>query len=63
MPQVTQVDDMAGDAEEGEKNGEAVDEFKEELQADDGVDEAGEELARKDGVFFHQLGEVVEATG
>jgi len=30
------------------------------VQGDDGVDAAGEEAARGDGVFFDELGEVVE---
>lgn len=30
------------------------------MQGDDGVDAAGEETARGDGVFFDELGEVVE---
>ncbi len=30
------------------------------MQGDDGVDAAGEEAARGDGVFFDELGEVVE---
>ncbi len=52
---------MAGYAEEGEEDGEAVDEGEENLNGDDGVDEAGEEFAREDGVLFDQFGEVVEA--
>lgn len=43
---------MAGYAEEGEKEGEAVDEGEEDLGGDDGVDEAGEGFAREDGVLF-----------
>jgi len=61
VAQVLQVDDMAGDAEEGEPNGEAVDEEEEELQDDDAVDEAGEEFLREDGVLLHELGEIVES--
>jgi len=60
VAQVLQVDDMAGDAEEGEPDGEAVDDEEEELQDDDAVDEAREELFGEDGVLFYELGEVVE---
>lgn len=52
---------MAGDAEEGERDGEAVDEEEEDLQGDDAVDEAREELFGEDGVLFYELGEVVES--
>ena len=52
MPQIAQIHDMAGDAQEREKNGEAIDECEEELQTDDDVDEAREEFARQHGVFF-----------
>jgi len=51
---------VAGDTEGAEADGEAVDEEEEEVQGDDGVDAAGEEAARGDGVFFDELGEVVE---
>lgn len=51
---------MAGDAEGAEGEGEAVHEEEEEVQRDDGVDAAGEEASRGDGVFFDELGEVVE---
>lgn len=43
---------MGGDAEEGEKRREAVDEEEEGVESEDGVDEAGEEFFGEDGVFF-----------
>ena len=52
---------MAAYAEEGEPDGEAIDDEEEELEHDDAVDEAGEEFFREDGVLFNELGEVVEA--
>lgn len=51
---------MAGDAEGAEGEGEAVHEEEEDVQRDDGVDAAGEEAPRWDGVFFDELGKVVE---
>lgn len=61
MAQVAHVDAMAGYADEGEEEGEAVDQGQEGLDGDDGVDEAGEESAGEDGVLFYQFGEVVES--
>lgn len=61
--QVLHVDDVAGYAEGGEPEGEAVDGGEEGLQGDDGVYHAGEGLFGGDGVFFDDFGEVVEAAG
>lgn len=61
VAQVAHVDGMAGDAEGGEEEGEAIDCGEEDLGGDDAVDEAGEEFAREDGVLFDELGEVVES--
>jgi len=52
---------MAAYAEEGKPNGEAVDDYQQELQGDDAVDEAGEQFLGEDGVLFDELGEVVES--
>ena len=43
---------MAGDAEEGEAEGETVDGEEEEVQEDDEVDEPGEEFFGYHGVLF-----------
>lgn len=43
---------MAGYAEEGEPEGEAVDEDEQGLEADDAVDEARKEPLGEDGVLF-----------
>lgn len=59
-PQIAEIDTVTGDAEGAEGEGEAVDEEEEEVQADDGVDAAREQAPRGDGVFFDELGEVVE---
>ena len=59
MSKVTHVDAMADDAEEGERDGEAIDEGKENLDGDDGIDEAGKDFSCEDGVFFNEFGEVV----
>ena len=61
MAQVAHVDGVARDADEGEEQGEAVDQRQERLDGDGGVDEAREEFARDDGVLFDQFGEVVES--
>ena len=61
MAEVAHVDTMAGDAEEGEEDGEMVHEDKEELDGDNGVDETGQEFTSQDRMFFNQFGEVVEA--
>ena len=58
--QVLQVDGMAGDAERGQAEGEAVHGHEEPLQRDDAVDEPREQLLRRDGVLFHEFGEVVQ---
>ena len=50
---------MAGYADEGEENGEAIDQSQERLDGDDGVDEAREEFAGEHGVLFYQFGEVI----
>ena len=62
-PQVLVVEDVGGDAEGGEGEGEFVDCCEEELDRDHGVDHAAEGFAREDGVLFDELGEVVEAGG
>lgn len=59
MAQVAHVDAMAGYADEGEENGEAIDQSQERLDGDDGVDEAREEFAGEHGVLFYQFGEVI----
>jgi len=51
---------MARNPQSGQTEREAVHEEEEEVQRDDGVDEAGEQAARGDGVFFDELGEVVQ---
>lgn len=60
MAQVAHVDAMAGYADEGEDEREAVDQGQEGLDGDDGVDEAREEFAGEDGVLFYQFGEVIQ---
>ena len=62
-PQVLVVEDVRGDAEGGEGEGQFVDDGEEELDRDHGVDHAAEGFAREDGVLFDELGEVVEAGG
>ena len=52
---------MARDAEGGERVREGVDEGEEELQPDYAVDEAREDALGYHGVFFDELGEVVQA--
>ena len=54
---------MTGDTDEGEADGETVDESEEDLNGDDGVDEAGEQFAGQNGVLFDQFGKIVESTG
>ena len=53
---------MTGDAEQGEAEGETVDQGQEGLERYDDVDEAGEEFACQHGVLFYQFGEVVQST-
>jgi hypothetical protein len=53
MPQVPQVDGMAGYAEAGEEDWEAIDKREEELDEDCGIDEASEDFARENGVLFY----------
>ena len=62
-PQVLVVEDVRGDAEGGEGEGQFVDYGEEELGRDYGVYHAAEGFAREDGVLFDELGEVVEARG
>lgn len=52
VSQVAHVDGMAGDAQRGQEQGEAIDGREEEEEGDDGVDEAGEEFAREHGVLL-----------
>ncbi len=54
---------MAAHGQRCESPWEAIDDAEEELEGDDGVDHAGEDFFGKDGVFFDDLGEVVEAGG
>jgi hypothetical protein len=54
---------MAAHTQRGEGPGELVDEGEKELDGDDGVDHAGEDFLGDDGVFFNDLGEVVESAG
>ena len=61
VAQVLEVDGMARDAEQRERNWKAVDHDEEPLEHDDAVDEARQELLRDDRVLLHQLGEVVQA--
>ena len=61
VAQVLQVDDMAAYAKQGQPHREAVDDQEQELQDDNAVDEAGEKLLGEDGMFFNELGEVVES--
>ncbi len=52
VAQVAHVDGMAGDAQRGEEEGEAIDGREEEEEGDDGVDEPRQEFPREDGVLF-----------
>ena len=52
---------MGDDAEQGEEEGEAVDDAEEQLQAHYRVDQPGEEALRDDGVLLDELREVVES--
>lgn len=63
MPQITCIDGMRCDAQDGQEQGEAIYEPEERLDPDDGVDEIAEEASGEDGVFLDELGEVVEAGG
>ena len=54
---------MAGDTDEGEADGETVNESEQDLDGDDGIDEAGEKFAGQNGVLFDQFGKIVESTG
>ena len=63
MSEVTGVYGVACDAEDGEVEGEAVDEPEEGLDDADAVYESPEEFGGEDGVFFDELGEIVEAGG
>ena len=54
---------MTGDTDQGEADGETVDESEENLDGDDGVDEAGEQFAGQNGVLFDQFRKIVESTG
>jgi hypothetical protein len=50
---------VAGNAQQSQHLGEAIEKYEEDLCGDDAIDEAGEEALRDDGVFFYELGEVV----
>lgn len=54
---------MREDAENGEEEGEAVDDAEQKLEGHDRVNELGEEALRDDGVLFDEFREVVEAGG
>lgn len=54
---------MGADAQNGELEGESIDQAEENLCADDGVDHASEESLCNNGMLFHEFREVVQSRG
>lgn len=52
---------MRGDNHESQEKRESIDDAEDDLKADHHVDELGKEAFRDNGMFFDELGEVVEA--
>jgi len=59
--QVLEVNGVRGDAEGGEPERQPVHDQQEDLRTNHSIDELSERLLREHRVFFHELGEVVEA--
>lgn len=52
---------MRHDTQQTQSNREPVDNEEQKLDADDTIDEAVQQLLCEDGMFFHELGKVVES--
>ena len=63
MSEVTRINGMAANAEQGEQRGEAVHDGEQDLDGNDAVYDAREQLLGEYGMLLHELGEVVQAGG